>query len=92
VAADWLTVKAEDHHFEIALEPRRGTGLAVVRTDDLWHRWQAAEVESGVALCDWLTSSESRKPGAYAEYQAALDREERAARMLAGRVDADGWR
>lgn len=85
-------MKAEEEHFELALEPRRGTGLAVVRTEDLWDRWQAAEIECGIALCDWATVPESRRAEAYADYRDALDREQRAAELLAGRIDAEGWR
>jgi hypothetical protein len=60
--------------------------LVLVHTDDLWDAWQAAEIESGVALCDWTTAPESRKAGAYATYRDALDREEIAAARVAVRL------
>lgn len=88
------TVKADEHHFErsLAKPVSRPAALAVVRTDELWDRWQAAEVESGVALCAWATCPDARKSDAYGEYLSALDREQRAAELLAGRVELEGWR
>jgi hypothetical protein len=60
--------------------------LVLVRTDDLWNAWQAAEIESGVALCDWATASDGRKADAYERYRDALDREETAAARVAVRL------
>ena len=45
--------------------------------------WVTAAFDAKVALEIWWTSPDAERAGAYAHYCAALDREERAAGMLA---------
>jgi hypothetical protein len=50
---------------------------------DLWDAWLAAETEAGLALADWMQALDDDKATAYTRYAAALDREEKAAHVLA---------
>ena len=50
--------------------------------------WADAEHDADVALRAWRTASGDAQPDAYAVYRAALDREERAAAMLAAAAQA----
>jgi hypothetical protein len=56
--------------------------IGVRSLDDAQMTWVAAEVESGQALRAWLKGAASHRAAAYAEYRAAADREETAARDL----------
>jgi hypothetical protein len=63
---------------------------------DLYDAWLAAETEAGLALADWMQAPDDDKATAYARYAAALDREEKAAQVLAlgvaGEPVAVSWR
>lgn len=61
-------------------------GLRRVRAADLYDAWLFAEVEASLALAAWRSACREAKPRAYAVYVAALDREARAADVLALRV------
>ena len=64
---------------------RRATISA--RAIEFWDAWVFAEVESELALATWHQAPTDGKADAYAAYRAALDREERAAQMLALQLD-----
>jgi hypothetical protein len=53
------------------------------RAIEFWDAWVFAEVESELALATWYQAADEGKADAFAAYSAALDREERAAQMLA---------
>jgi hypothetical protein len=50
---------------------------------DLWDAWLFAEADASLALAAWTHAPDGDKASAYATYEAALDREEQAARVLA---------
>jgi hypothetical protein len=52
---------------------------------DLWDAWLFAAAESTLMLQAWRVAATDRA-GAYAGYGAALDREQQAALVLAGRL------
>jgi hypothetical protein len=60
--------------------------LRHVRAADLYDAWLVAEVEATLALAAWRSAPVDAKAGAYDVYVAALDREARAADVLALRV------
>jgi hypothetical protein len=53
---------------------------------DLWDAWLFAAAESSLMLQAWHAAANGQRVGAYAGYRAALDREERAAFVLADRL------
>jgi hypothetical protein len=53
------------------------------RVEDLWDAWAFAALEAQLALGHWTTAARELKASAFASYRAALDREERAAVLLA---------
>jgi hypothetical protein len=53
---------------------------------DLFDAWLFAEADVRLALYEWNAAVTDDKPWTHAAYQAALDREEQAARVLAARV------
>jgi hypothetical protein len=57
--------------------------VASVHSEDLWDAWAFAEDDARAALRAWEAAPESLKADRYAAYRAALDREERAAVLLA---------
>ena len=52
----------------------------------LFDDWLIAETEATLALAAWRAARPATKPRAHASYCAALDREERAAAVLADRL------
>ena len=56
--------------------------LAGRRSADLQLAWTAAADDAHAAYIDWCASDRAEEADAYAVYQAALDREEAAARAL----------
>ena len=72
-----------DEHPKIARGLR---GLRRVRPADLFDAWQFAETEATLALAAWKSAPHENKGDAYASYVAALDREAKAAGMLAIRL------
>ena len=52
----------------------------------LFDDWLIAETEATLALAAWRAARPATKPRAHASYRAALDREERAAAVLADRL------
>jgi hypothetical protein len=54
--------------------------------DALWDAWAFAAIESELALDAWRRATAELKGAAFAAYRAALDREERAAAILASRL------
>jgi len=60
--------------------------LRKVRAADLFDAWLFAEVEATLALAAWRSASSETKSDAYGVYLAALDREARAADVLALRL------
>jgi hypothetical protein len=60
--------------------------LMRMRPADLFDAWQFAETEATLALAAWKSAPHERKGDAYASYVAALDREAKAAGMLAIRL------
>jgi hypothetical protein len=56
--------------------------IGVRLLDDAYLAWFSAESESETALRAWFASSGSQRASMYLTYQAALDREEAAARDL----------
>ena len=67
---------------EALVADARGT-VAASPVDSVWLAWFAAQIQCELALADW-TDAQGRKARvtAHAVYQAALDREEAAARDL----------
>ena len=61
-------------------------GLRRARPADLFDAWLFAEVEATLALAAWRSASAETKSDAYGVYVAALDREARAADVLALRL------
>jgi hypothetical protein len=61
-------------------------GLRRVRAADLYDAWLFAEVEATLALAAWRSAPSEAKADAYDVYAAALDREARAADVLALRL------
>jgi hypothetical protein len=53
------------------------------RVIEFWDAWVFAEVESELALATWYQAPAEGKADGFARYTAALDREERAAQVLA---------
>jgi len=53
------------------------------RAIEFWDAWVFAEVEAELALATWYQAPDEAKADSFAAYTAALDREERAAQMLA---------
>jgi hypothetical protein len=49
----------------------------------LWEAWLFAAADASLALATWTHAADGDKVSAYGSYTAALDREERAARVLA---------
>jgi hypothetical protein len=62
--------------------------LGRIRPADLFDAWLFAEADATFALAAWRSAASDDKGAAYATYQAALDREAEAARMLALRLAA----
>jgi hypothetical protein len=62
------------------------TDLETCPVENLHDAWSFAAGEARSALHAWMTSDPSGRRDAYAVYVAALDREERAASVLAGRI------
>jgi hypothetical protein len=60
------------------------------RPEQLWDAWAFAAMEAELALAVWNKAKHDLKAAAFAAYQAALDREERAAVVLAARVEPVG--
>jgi hypothetical protein len=48
----------------------------------LWEAWLFAAADASLALASWTHAADGDKTRAYGSYAAALDREERAARVL----------
>jgi len=82
---------------ERMLEPDRPTSRTPLRdwsrrtldrvpAIDLYGAWMFAQAESTLALADWRVAPGSDKGDAHAAYVAALDREARAAEVLARRL------
>jgi hypothetical protein len=71
--ADWLSTS------------RAGSGADVVtaRFEDVFDAWVFAAHDAELALEAWAASPRKRWADAHAVYRAALDREERAAAVLA---------
>jgi hypothetical protein len=63
-------------------------GLKRVRAADLFDAWLFAEVEASLALAAWRSAPSECKSDAYNVYVAAVDREARAADVLAIRLGA----
>jgi hypothetical protein len=59
-------------------------------TAQLWSVWTVAQLESGLALRAWRMAPREQRVRAHRVYGAALEREARAARILAGRAAAPG--
>jgi hypothetical protein len=53
----------------------------------LFDNWVLAETEAGLALTAWRDARPSVRAAAHASYAAALDREARAAEILAARLN-----
>jgi hypothetical protein len=51
--------------------------------DELWDAWAFAAVEVQLTFDAWKAAARDRRAAAFASYHAALDREERAATLLA---------
>ncbi len=62
------------------------TDLETCRVENLHDAWSFAAGEATSALHAWMTSDPSGRRDAYAVYVAAVDREERAAAVLARRI------
>ena len=60
------------------------------RPEQLWDAWAFAAMEAELALAVWNKAKHDLKAAAFAAYQAALDREEQAAAVLAARVEPVG--
>ena len=60
-----------------------GCGLDEVRLEDLFDAWVFAAYEAQLALGAWGSSRPGDRAETHAVYRAALDREERAAAVLA---------
>jgi hypothetical protein len=56
------------------------------RPEQLWDAWAFAAMEAELALAVWNRAKLDLKAAAFSAYQAALDREEAAAAVLAARV------
>jgi hypothetical protein len=52
----------------------------------LYDKWRLAETEAGLALAAWRHASPGLRARAHAAYAASLDREARAANVLAARL------
>jgi hypothetical protein len=61
-------------------------GLLDAKPIDLWDAWRFAKTEATLKLRIWNTAPNEDKTQAHAAYQAALDREEQAAGVLADRL------
>jgi hypothetical protein len=59
---------------------------------DLWDAWQFAATEATLKLRIWSTAPHEDKAQAHAAYDAALDREEQAALVLADRLHLGNYR
>lgn len=53
---------------------------------DLWDAWLFAEADASLSLHAWFAATPEDKAQTHHAYQAALDREEQAARVLAQRA------
>jgi hypothetical protein len=60
--------------------------IARARVSEFWDEWAFAAVECGLALEAWLSADPEDKDVGYHAYLASLDREEKAAIVLAERV------
>jgi hypothetical protein len=60
--------------------------VLVAKPIDLWDAWLFAAAESSLMLETWRNTASEQRPGAYAGYRAALEREEKAALVLANRL------
>jgi hypothetical protein len=80
-------VNTESEQFEQELERElRELILALVarvHSEDLWDAWAFAEEDAQAALRAWEVAPGPLKAERHAVYRAALDREERAALLLA---------
>jgi len=65
--------------------------LDELRPADLYDLWLLAAMESALALGEWRLAAWPDKRDAYAAYRAALDREQRAAAVLAARAAPEAW-
>ena len=61
-------------------------GAHELTTAQLWGVWTVAHLESGLALRAWMLGPREHRARAHHAYRAALDREARAARILAARA------
>jgi hypothetical protein len=77
-----MFIKAGSNPAAVALD------LRDVRPIDLYDAWLFAEAEATLALRAWRMAARPAKAETSAAYRAALDREEHAARVLAGRLGA----
>jgi hypothetical protein len=64
------------------------TERCTARLEAVVDAWSDAEEDAREALCAWWTAPTGQKEDAYVVYRAALDREERAAAMLAAAAEA----
>jgi hypothetical protein len=62
------------------------------RVTELYDAWAFAAVESALALEAWTSALNPEKGNAYSTYVASLDREERAAKVLAEGLACAGVR
>jgi hypothetical protein len=56
------------------------------RTIELWDAWTFAEIDAEFALKRWWDAVGDEKLSAFRAYRAAVDREEKAAAVLAARL------
>jgi hypothetical protein len=63
-------------------------GAHQLTTAELWGVWTVADLESGLAFRAWCLAAPEHRSRAHGAYRAALDREARAARVLAERAAA----
>ena len=67
---------------------RSALDVGRIRPAALFDAWLFAEADATFALAAWRSAASDDKGAAYATYQAALDREAEAARMLELRLAA----
>ena len=70
-------------HFRKGFAPQPPNVVEEFPPAELWNAWRLAEIESGFALDKWYSASSGEKARAYAAYTTALEREARAADLLA---------
>jgi hypothetical protein len=72
----------------VACDDAPDPGVRDAHPIELWDAWLFAAADAGLMLHAWLAASAGDKWWTHAGYRAALEREEHAARVLAGRVTA----